>query len=234
MSTPPRASFAASAVLAAIGGFIDAACFVGLFDVFTAHVTGNIAMIASEMVHPLRGVLLRAVVLPAFAGGIVSAYILMSAGQPASSDAALRRGLLVQTGWFGLLLTAVAVLGSPVTARDASAFAVTFCAGAGMGAQSALSKLSARLGNPTSVMTSNFTLFVIGLVDALRGRHRGADDSRQLRLLGTLLLSFAAGAAGGGIGEARFGFLVLGLPLMGLAGLLAWLTRLESAPAKGG
>jgi uncharacterized membrane protein YoaK (UPF0700 family) len=233
MNTAPRTSFTASAVLAAIGGFVDAACFLGLFGVFTAHVTGNIAMIASEMVHHLQGILLRALVLPAFAGGIVSAYLLMSAGQPASSDAALRRGLLVQIGWFGLLLAALAVLGSPATARDAAAFAVTFCAGAGMGAQSATSKLSARLGNPTSVMTSNYTLFVIGAVDALRGQHRDPEHARQLRLLGTLLLSFAAGAAAGAMGEARFGFGVLGLPLLGLVGLLGWLMT-QAAPAKAG
>jgi uncharacterized membrane protein YoaK (UPF0700 family) len=218
-----RSSFACFAVLAAVGGCVDAACFVGLFEVFTAHVTGNIAMLASEMVHPLRGMMLRAEVLAAFVCGIASAYLAMSAGQPASGDAGLRRGLLVEMAWLALLLLALAVLGPPAAARGASAYAVTFCAGAGMGAQSTLSRLSARLGQATSVMTSNFTMLMIGMVDLLRGRPLKPEETRQLRLLGMVLLMFSIGVAAGAAGEAHLGLGVIALPLAMLAGLFAWL-----------
>jgi uncharacterized membrane protein YoaK (UPF0700 family) len=140
----------------------------------------------------------------------------------------------VQLAWLGLLLAALAMLGPPATAGSASAYIVTFCAGAGMGAQGVLSRLAGRLGQATSVMTSNFTQFVMAACDALRGRSGTTEDSRKLGLLGTLLLSFTAGATAGGIAEARFGLAVIGLPLLGLAGLLIWLSRPDRSTDRAG
>jgi uncharacterized membrane protein YoaK (UPF0700 family) len=219
----PRTSIGASAVLAAVGGFMDAACFLGLFSVFTAHVTGNIAILASELARPIEGVLLRAEVLPAFACGIASAYIAMSARQPAAGDAGMRRGLLVQMAWFGFLLADLILPGPPATDSSASAYIITFCAGAGMGAQAATSRLCGRVAQATSVMTSNFTQFVIGIIDLFRGR-RQPGDSRQLALLGTVLMAFGAGAGAGALAEIRCGLASIAAPLLALGGLVVWLS----------
>ena len=40
-----------STVLSFIAGYVDTAVFIGLFGLFTAHVTGNFVLIGSELVH---------------------------------------------------------------------------------------------------------------------------------------------------------------------------------------
>ncbi|MEX3937174.1 DUF1275 family protein [Paraburkholderia phymatum] len=46
-------------VLSAVAGFVDAACFLGLSQVFTAHVTGNLAALARALVIASNVVELR-------------------------------------------------------------------------------------------------------------------------------------------------------------------------------
>ena len=225
----PVLSRGAIALLSLAAGFVDAACFIGLFGVFTAHVTGNMAMIASGLVRPDKGMDLRAEVIVAFICGVLSARLVLPHGESRVDQRRfLCRVLLVEALWLGLLLIMLATLGPPTLAPSASAYAVTFCAGGAMGAQSGLSRLSESIGMATSVMSSNLTQWVIDLVSLFGRLRRSASEARapvrfRFALLSRLLAAFSLGAAIGATAEAHFGLRVIALPLLIIAAVGAQL-----------
>ncbi|PTB17885.1 hypothetical protein C9I57_25500 [Trinickia symbiotica] len=208
-------------VLSAVAGFVDAACFLALSKVFTAHVTGNLAALASALVKPDETTALRIAVIVAFAGGgvcaVIAARIITIDGRAAPMRAR-RAVILVEAAWLALLLASQAVLSDGTWAR----YAVALCAGAAMGCQSALSKLPGELsmGTPTTVMTSNFSAWTIALVERMTRRHDRDRHDRTLVQLSLQLLLFVAGAAAGALGLHRFGIAVLGVPLALLLGVV--------------
>lgn len=215
-------------VLSAAAGFVDAACFMALSQVFTAHVTGNFAALASALVKPDGATGLRVAVIGAFAGGGVCAFCVACAldARDDAAPAPVRRAVIrVEAAWLALLLVLDAVLPEGAWAR----YAVALCAGAAMGCQSALSKLpgAAGLGTPTTVMTSNFSAWTLALAQRLTRRKPGAGDAddaaaaqdRTLVQLSLQLLVFMTGAAAGALGEQRFGVMALAVPLALLAAL---------------
>lgn len=211
---PSRAAvLAASAVLAAIAGFVDAACLVGLFGVFTAHVTGNIATLSSELIHPTTGYTLRLEVLAAYAGGAGLGRLATVRGRPSQATPVLRRLLALEALWLLILLGAFATWGTPHDPDALTSQVFVFCAGAAMGTQSAISQLSAVLDHSTTMMTGNFTQWAISGVDLLR-RDRAVrrDAGWRFVLLSTVLLVFALGALTGALAQARFGLVVFVAP----------------------
>lgn len=215
LPAPSRAAvLAGSALLAAVAGFVDAACLVGLFGVFTAHVTGNIATLSSELIHPTTGYTLRLEVLVAYASGAALGR-LATVRKNSSAERApvLRRLLALEALWLLILLGAFAGWGTP---RDPDALATqvfVFCAGAAMGTQSAISVLSVVLDHSTTMMTGNFTRWAISGVDLLR-RDRAVrrDAGWRFALLSAVLLVFALGALTGALAQARFGLIVFVAP----------------------
>ncbi len=200
-------------VLSAVAGFVDAACFLALSKVFTAHVTGNFAALASALVKPDETTGLRIAVVIAFAAGGVCAVFtarIVAIDGRAAPTRAHRAVIVVEAAWLALLLVSHAVLNDEVWAR----YAVALCAGAAMGCQSALSKLPGEvgMGTPTTVMTSNFSAWTVALVERVTRRERDRHD-RTLVQLSLQLLLFVTGAAAGALGLHRFGIAVLGVPL---------------------
>ncbi len=59
---------AAASALASVGGFVDAAGYIGLFNIFTGSITGNL-VVASAAATSTRGVVPRVVVTAVFVGG---------------------------------------------------------------------------------------------------------------------------------------------------------------------
>lgn len=202
----PIATFAA---LSGVAGFVDAACFLALSKVFTAHVTGNFAALASALLKPDGTAWLRVTVIVAFAFGIVSAVgtaRVVARTRLADAAPAATRYIVVgvEAAWLVVLLAVHALpIGDP-WAR----LSIAWFAGGAMGCQSALSKLPGRLGigGRTTVMTTNFTEWTIAAIE--RNPH-----DRALTQLSWQLLFFLAGAAAGAIGESRFGVVALVAPL---------------------
>ncbi len=58
-------------ILAFIAGFIDTATFVGADQMFSAHVTGNFVVLASNLLHNDPGVYQKLLTFPVFALGVV-------------------------------------------------------------------------------------------------------------------------------------------------------------------
>src|SRR2546429_8532817 len=65
---PPAlaAERAKTCVLSFTAGYVDTAVFVGLFGLFTAHVTGNFVLIGSELVHASGEAWPKLLAFPAF------------------------------------------------------------------------------------------------------------------------------------------------------------------------
>jgi uncharacterized membrane protein YoaK (UPF0700 family) len=213
---PPISTFT---VLSAVAGFVDAACFLALSQVFTAHVTGNFAALASALVKHDSTAWLRLTVILAFAIGTCSAVCAAHVIVCHSRIAIVRARRIVigvEAAWLGLLLISHAVLSDDTWAR----YAIALFAGGAMGCQSALSKLPGALsmGAPTTVMTSNFTAWTIALVERF-ARKKSEPKEQTLMQLSFQLFAFIVGAAAGALGVHRFGIVVLVLPLLFLSTL---------------
>lgn len=222
-----------AAVLAAVGGFVDAACFIGLYRVFTSHVTGNIASLASNIVEPAQHPFLRLEVLLAFAFGAMAAYIVALVFKSADrqDSRAYVPVLAFESVWLAALLGMHFYFGAPDHPTALDVVLLTFFAGAAMGTQSVVSKLRHGLEASTTVMTGNLSEWAMSLVDCLRpGRSAAArqirrEGRRNLGLFSAVLTLFSAGAAAGAYAQWQFGFAAMGAPLalvMGLCVLAAW------------
>jgi uncharacterized membrane protein YoaK (UPF0700 family) len=204
-------------LLGFVAGYVDTLCFIGLFGLFTAHVTGNFVLIGRALVEPNHDLLLKLLVFPVFVlfVGLTRALVLrwQRLGAPA-----LRNCMLLQL----LLLLAGAALGwlaAPSARPGAPGVLLTgmLCAAA-MAVQNAYGKLLMPGGAATTVMTGNVTQLVIELVDWLRG-HDGA--RARAAVLCWPVLAFAGGAVAGAYAFVLCGFAGLLLPVLLLA-RLAW------------
>lgn len=209
----------ASCGLGFTAGYVDTLCFVALFGLFTAHVTGNFVLIGSELAHPSHGVLIKFLAFPAFIAA-VAASRLLALGASRRGGTAVRPLLLLQ--W--LLLAACMLCGwraQPIA--DASSgwvLATGILGAAAMGVQNAASRLAFGALAPTTVMTGNVTQVVLDIVDLVRGP---ADEALRARIRKFLwpVLAFGVGAICGAFAYVYGSFWALALPLIILAALMA-------------
>ncbi|MBJ7311240.1 YoaK family protein [Rugamonas sp. CCM 8940] len=211
------------AALGFLAGYVDTLCFIGLFGLFTAHVTGNFVLIGRALVQPSDEILLKLLVFPVFVLGVAATRVLVlrwrAGGQPA-----LRFCLLLQ---LALLVCGMALgwLGAPLTrAGHVLSLSTGMLCAAAMAVQNAAGKLLMGRSAATTVMTGNVTQLVIELVDVLHG-----DATARVRCAALLwpVLAFAAGAMAGALAFMRFGFGGLLLP----CAVLVWLALRVAEPA---
>ena len=205
-----------AALLGFVAGYVDTLCFVALFGLFTAHVTGNFVLIGSELVHPSQGMLLKWLAFPAFVLGVVAASLLTLRGADRQRGSArsllLLQCLLLACGMFAGIPAHPA---SPV--HDGWSIAAGVLVAAAMGVQNAAARLAWEALGPTTVMTGNVTQVVIDLVDVVR---EGAVVARaRVPKLALPILGFALGAISEAIAYDALRFWGLLVPLVLLAAL---------------
>ena len=213
--------------LAFVAGFVDAAAFIALTGLFTAHVTGNFVLIGAELVASSTGVLAKLLALPVFMGAVAGARILALFLERRDADPlpwllAAEAGLLAGFGLCGTLW-------SPLIAPDGvPALIVGMLAVAAMGVQNAIGRLSLGHLAPTTVMTVSVSQAVIDATD-LALRISGNPAQTRARLLRVLpaIAAFAAGALFGAFGIAYLAFGCIALPIAILISLIV----LATAPA---
>lgn len=216
-SAPLRNPGRAAALLAFNAGFIDTVGFVGLFGLFTAHVTGNFVLIGASIVTHGSGIVAKLLALPTFILAVAVTSLLLRRGR---NNRRLAIGYLL---FFQIVLLmafmAVGVLGGPFKGGDQPiAVACGLVGVVAMGLQNAGSRTLFAQLSPTTVMTGNVTQLVIDLVDLLRG---AADAPLRQRIHKFLwpILAFAAGAICGAFAFLHAALWALALPLVVLAGL---------------
>ena len=210
-------SVATGSALAFVAGYVDTACFILLFGLFTAHVTGNFVLIGSEIVHPVNGVAIKFLAFPAFIVAVAASRLLAQAAERGGRPAA-RPLLQLQV----VLLAACMFCGwyaQPFVDPSAPWVLLTGVLGAAaMGVQNASTRLAFDDISPTTMMTGNVTSLVFGIVDLLRGPRDGGLLDR-LRKFGWPVVAFAGGAISGALVCEQLSLWALGVPLAILSAL---------------
>lgn len=219
-------------MLSVIAGSTDIIGFLGLNGLFTAHITGNIVVLAAHIVASDPAIFSYVLSVPVFML-VLFLTRLLATGLERAGISTLRPLLLLQ------LLTLVAFLVLGVTAgpwTDASAI-LAVIAGmfgvAAMAVQNALVQISLRNTPTTAVMTTNVTHFMLDLGEVLVGEDPAEVAKSRERAIHILpvIVGFAIGCGLGAALEASADLWSLALPV-GLA-LLA-LAMSAAGPAQGG
>ena len=208
-------------VLSVIAGSTDIIGFLGLNGLFTAHITGNIVVLAAHIVAGDPTIFSYILSVPIFMLVLILTRLL-AGGLERSGVSTLAPLLLLQ------LIFLVAFLVLCVTAgpwRDADAI-LAIIAGmfgvAAMAVQNALVQISLKNSPTTAVMTTNVTHFMLDLGETLIAGDAAKVAKAHNRAMHTLpvIVGFTIGCGLGAAGEAVAGFWSLALPA-GLA-LLAF------------
>ncbi|HEU4649694.1 MAG TPA: YoaK family protein [Gemmatimonadales bacterium] len=213
-------------VLSVIAGSADVIGFLGLGGLFTAHITGNLAMVAAHLVVGESASLALLLSVPMFIVGLGITRVL-AAGLDRAQRPSLPPLLLLQfllLAGFALLCIAVGPRPDPNAPGAVVAGMLGVCA---LAVQNALVQISLPGVPPTAVLTTNMTRFTIDLVEIVVGRNPDEVLAARRRAKRTwpVVAGFTAGAALGAWGFAAAGLRALVMPA-GL-GLLAVILGLQ-------
>jgi uncharacterized membrane protein YoaK (UPF0700 family) len=228
-----------ASLLSYVAAFVDTAGFIGLFGLFTAHVTGNFVLIGSAVVNRSGELLAKLLAMPVFVLAVAATAMVARSLHRRQRSAApalfLSQGLLLAAA-----AVAAAVLPVAHGADAAATIVVGMLAVAAMAVQNALMRVELPKLPPTTVMTGNVTQVVIDWV-TLRAGGRAPFDSaeaaetteaqQRIRRMGPGIVAFTLGAASGAAAQAFIGFYSLLLPAA-LCGLLAWRLRGRGRPSQ--
>lgn len=217
--------------LSFVAGYVDTCIFIALFGLFTAHVTGNLVIMGSALVHSApEDVFPKVVAFGAFAAAVVIAVLL-----DRWLDEPIRIPMFLVLE--GSLLLLVPLAAGPAALRDPNAIGALIAGALGaaaMGFQNAMMRLRLPATPSTTVMTTNVTQ---GLIDAatlllpqrnLRDQKAREEARARARRMWPQIGWFTLGAAGGALGFHLAGLAALFLPAL-LCDLLAW--RMSRGPA---
>ena len=212
------------ALLAVIAGMVDLTGFLTLGNIFTAHVTGNLVVLAAVVVRGGPVNLAQALAIPAFVLTVAAVW-LFARTEAARHGALTQRLLLIQFLLLaGVFVFAIATHPSADPHGLTAGVAVLVAASA-MACQNALLHMTIAGAPSTAVMTGNLVSATLGLLDALSPdpATRSAAGPRIERFL-PLLLGFFLGCLVAAVAVSRFGDWAWSLPaaLAGLAAALRW------------
>src|SRR5229473_7636631 len=166
-------------VLSVTAGSVDVISFLGLGGLFTAHITGNLAILAAHVVSGDAAPLAPMLSVPVFMVVLALARLL-AAGLEAIGLASLRPLLLLQfllLGGFRVLCVAV---GPHIDPNAANAILAGMLGVSAMAVQNALLQISLTGAPSTAVMTTNVTRFMMDVGEVLLGRDSD-DVAKALR-----------------------------------------------------
>lgn len=205
-------------VLATTAGFVDTVGFVGLYGLFTAHVTGNLVVAGAQLAGGNAQILAKLLALPVFIGAVMATtlWVHLDRNNPRLL------GHLIMTEVVLLSACMAAGVGlAPMRGPDGFNTLLTGLLGvAAMGIRNGASRLLLGGFTPSTIMTGNVTQVAIDLTTLL-DRHDDDHHDARRRLRRTLpaVLGFTLGAALGAGGYATVGFACLILPIAASIGL---------------
>lgn len=208
-----RASSQRLLALACAAGFVDAASYLGLGNVFTANMTGNTVLLGVELARGHGSAALRsAVALAGFCLGVAigAALILRSRPWPRLALPALA----FEVAAIAALLVLWAVVG--VAPIRYPLIVISACA---MGAQSSAVRFSDVRGVNTTYMTSTLMSAVVRPVLRLRGMDDGSREGPSLP--GAAWVIYGAGAVGGAFATRAWHVAAVAIPLAIVLAVLA-------------
>jgi uncharacterized membrane protein YoaK (UPF0700 family) len=180
-------------LLSVVAGMVDLIGFLSLGNLFTAHITGNLVVIAALMVRGGPMNLAQVLAIPVFMLAVAATWLLARVSGRRGPGLA-RLLLLVQF----LLLTCVLVFSvttkPSANPHGATAGIAAMIAVSAMACQFALLRLALPGAPSTAVMTGNLTNVVLSLVDTLsRAQPLMAGAAERLRGSVHVLVGFFGG-----------------------------------------
>jgi uncharacterized membrane protein YoaK (UPF0700 family) len=214
-------------LLSVIAGSVDAIGFLGLGGLFTAHVTGNLVILAAHLVNGGAAAVAPMLSVPVFMV-VLGLTRLLVGGLDRIGFTSLRPLLLLQL----VLLAGFLVLGvsaGPHIDPDTPTMVLAGMLGvSAMAVQNALVQISLKGAPSTAVMTTNITRFMMDVGGVLLEREPADVAQVRSRAMRTwpAIVGFAVGCAMGATCEAAIGLgwslaLPTGLALLALAMALA-------------
>jgi uncharacterized membrane protein YoaK (UPF0700 family) len=212
-------------VLSVIAGMVDVTGYLSL-KLFTAHVTGNIVIIAAQLVYGGPPRMDQILAVPVF--------ILAVAGVWITAQALHRRGpalprllLLIQFFLLALALIVAVIYHPSADPNGLTADVTAMIAVSAMACQFSLLQLTMRRAPSTAVMTGNLTKTVLALLETATERQPLlADAKRQLKNTLQLVIGFFVGCLVGAGAVSRFGEWAWAFPVA-LAGVAVTLVPRE-------
>jgi uncharacterized membrane protein YoaK (UPF0700 family) len=204
-------------LLSVIAGMVDVTGYLSLGKLFTAHVTGNIVVIAALLVRGGPPNIAQILAVPMFIVAVAAVWLIAKA-LDRRGPALARPLLLIQF----LLLTCVLIFS--VTHDPAAnphglmAGIAAMIAVSAMACQFALLRLAVRGTPSTAVMTGNLTNTVLSLLDTLWRKEPLMEDAKErLKKTFELLVGFFVGCTAGAAAVSWLGDWAWALPVV-LAG----------------
>ena len=219
-------------VLSVIAGATDVIGFLGLNGLFTAHITGNLVVLAAHFVAGEPTIFSYILSVPVFMLVLLLTRLLAGGLERAALDT-LGPLLLLQLLSLAVFLVLCITAGPWIDPNAAAAIFAGMFGVAAMAVQNALVQISLRNTPTTAVMTTNVTHFMLDLGGILVGGDQTEAAKARSRAMRTLpvIVGFATGCGLGAVCEAAAGLWSLALPT-GLA-LLALAMGLAINPPDG-
>jgi uncharacterized membrane protein YoaK (UPF0700 family) len=216
------------AILSTTAGAVDVIGFLALGGLFTAHITGNMVIVAAHYVTGGFSQIGPLLAVPVFM--VVMGLVTLASSAIARADSyPLRPLLLLQTALLaGFLLLGVG-FGRIPDADSSMAVLAGMLGVAAMATQNVLGKLALKGAPSTAVMTTNITQLTLDLSMLARGKG-DADELAKVRrrahITFVCVIGFVAGCAAGAALEVKVGLWALALPVV-LSALAVPLGRVE-------
>jgi uncharacterized membrane protein YoaK (UPF0700 family) len=204
------------AVLSTTAGAVDVIGFLALGGLFTAHVTGNLVIVAVHYITGGFGEIGPLLSVPVFIVVLGAVSIATLAAEKAGYCS--RRALLVLQAALLAGSLGVGVAFGPFADADRPLAVVAgMLAVAAMATQNALVRLSLPGTPSTAAMTTNTTQLTVDLATLARGQGHPDEIARARRRASLILpcvVGFVAGSACGAVLEVHFDLCALALPVV--------------------
>jgi uncharacterized membrane protein YoaK (UPF0700 family) len=200
-------------VLSVIAGCTDVISFVGLGGLFTAHITGNLVILAAHLVSGDAAQVAPMLSVPVFML-VLGLTKLLAGGLESIRFASLRPLLLLQTLLLAGFLALGVAAGPRVDPNATDAIIAGMLGVAAMAVQNALVQISLTGAQSTAVMTSNITRFMMDAGELLLKRDPDATAKARDRAARTwpAIVGFVLGCGLGAPCQAAAGLWSLALP----------------------
>jgi uncharacterized membrane protein YoaK (UPF0700 family) len=203
-------------VLSTTAGAVDVIGFLALGGLFTAHITGNVVIVAAHYVTGGFSQIGPLLAVPVFMA-VMGLVTLASNAITRAGSYPLRSLLLLQTALLaGFLLLGVG-FGRFNDADNSMAVLAGMLGVSAMATQNVLGKLALKGAPSTAVMTTNITQLTVDLVTLVRGRgdtDELAKARSRARMSFACVAGFVVGCAAGAVLEVKLGFWALALPVV--------------------
>jgi len=191
-------------LLSAVAGMVDVIGFLN-FGLFTAHVTGNLVVIAALLVRGGPPNVAAILAVPVFMVAVAGAWLIAKTSGR-SGTALVRPLLLVQFLLLACVLIFRVMSGSAAKPHGLVADVIAMIAVSAMACQFALLRLAVPGAPSTAVMTGNLTNTVLSLLDTLSGTEPLMEGAKErLKKTAELVAGFFAGCLAGALAVSWLG-----------------------------